>query len=56
MNKKLDVVKLVGLAGMALAGLATLVSNWSTEKQMEQIINEKVNEALALREAETEES
>lgn len=53
--KKFDTIKLVGMVGMALGGLATLIGNWAQEKAMEQTIEEKVNEALALREKETEE-
>lgn len=54
--KKFDAIKLIGLAGMALGALATMVSNYAQEKQMEQIIDEKVNEALAAREEDEEES
>lgn len=50
--KKFDAVKLIGLAGLALGGLATLIGNWAQERQMEQLIDEKVNEALANREEE----
>lgn len=52
MDKKFDAVKLIGIAGMLLGGVATLISSWSQEKQMEQTIEEKVNEALAKRNAE----
>lgn len=54
MNKKLNVVKLIGLAGVALGAFATFVSNYAQEKQMEETIEEKVNEALAKREDEGE--
>ena len=50
--KKFDAVKLIGLAGLALGGLATLIGNWAQERQMEQLIDEKVNESLANREEE----
>lgn len=56
MKQKFDVPKLIGLAGLALAGVATLIGNWAQERQMEQTIEEKVNEALAKREKEEEES
>lgn len=52
--KKFDAVRLIGLAGMALAGLATLVTSYAQNKQMEETIEEKVNEALAKRESEEE--
>lgn len=53
--KKFDAVKLVGLVGLALGGVATLIGNWAQEKQMEEMIDEKVNEALAERNGEESE-
>ena len=53
--KKVGLVKIIGFAGMALGALATLVSNYANEKQMEETIEEKVNEALAKREEEESE-
>lgn len=51
-QNKFDAIKLIGLAAMALGGIATLVTNWVQERQMEQMIDEKVQEALANREEE----
>ena len=48
--KKIDAVKIIGLAGMALGGLATLIGNWAQQRTMEQTIEEKIEEALATRE------
>lgn len=45
--KKVDIVKVLGLVGMALGGIATLIGNWAQEKTTERMIEEKVNEALA---------
>lgn len=53
--KKIEMAKLIGLVGMALGGVAALVTSYAQEKQMEQTIEEKVNEALAKREEENEE-
>lgn len=53
--KKDSAIKLLGLAAMALGGVATLVGNWVQERQMEQMINEKVQEALAEREEQEDE-
>lgn len=55
MNKKLGLVKLIGFIGVGLGMLSTLVSNYAQEKQMEETIEEKVNEALAKREEEESE-
>lgn len=55
MNKKLSAVKLIGFVGVGLGMLATLVSNYAQEKQMEETIEEKVNEALAKRDEEESE-
>lgn len=52
--KKIDMAKIIGLAGMTLGALATLITSYAQEKQMEQTIEEKVNEALAKREDEEE--
>lgn len=53
--KKFNAVKLIGLVGLALGGVATLIGNWAQEKQMEEMIDEKVNEALAERNGEESE-
>ena len=44
-------VKLIGLAGMALGGLATLITGYAQQQTIERTIEEKVNEALALKES-----
>ena len=54
MDKKFGTAKLIALAGMALAGIAALISNYAQEREMEELIEEKVNEALANRENEEE--
>lgn len=46
MDKK-DIVRLVSLAGMALAGVATIVSNWAQDQAMKQEIRRTVEEVLA---------
>lgn len=53
--KKFDAIKLIGIAGMALGGLATLITNYAQQQTIEQTIEEKVNEALAKRDEESEE-
>lgn len=47
-------IKIIGFAGMMLGGAATLIANWSQEKQMDLMIEEKVREALAEGEEESE--
>lgn len=47
--KKTDAIKLLGIAGMALGGLANLILNYAQMRSMEQTIAEKVNEALSKR-------
>lgn len=53
--KKFNAVKLIGLVGLALGGVATLIGNWAQEKQTEEMIDKKVNEALAERNGEESE-
>lgn len=52
--KGIGVTKVLGIAGLALAGVAALVSNYANEKAMEEMIEEKVNEAIANDENEEE--
>ena len=47
-------IKIIGLAGMALGTIATVVSGYAQNKQMEQTIEEKVKEALEKKENEVE--
>lgn len=47
MRKKHDWFKILGFAGTALGMLATVISEWSQQKEMENTVEEKVNEALA---------
>lgn len=47
MNKRIDAIKIIGLAGMALGGLASLIGSWAQEKTMERTIEEKVQKAIA---------
>lgn len=55
MKKKADIFKLVSLAGMALGAIGTLLSNWAADKELDKIIDEKLDERLAAHE-ESEES
>ena len=48
-------LRLIGVAGMVLGAVATMISNYAQEQEMKRTVEEKVNEALAKRENETEE-
>lgn len=50
------IFKVLSLVGLALGGIGTLLSSWADNKEQDAIIEEKVNEALAARENETDES
>lgn len=50
MKKKPNMFNVLAIAGAALGFVATLVSNYANEKQQEEMIEKKVNEALAERE------
>ena len=52
--KKFDVAQLVSIGGLILAGVAGLLTNWSNEKQMERIIDEKIEERFANNQEEEE--
>lgn len=45
--KKVDTVKLIGMVGLCLGGIATMISNWSQQQAMEQTVEEKVEKAIA---------
>lgn len=55
MNKKSTMIKLIGLAATVIGLGVNLVTDWVNEQKMEEMIEEKVNEALAKNE-ENEES
>lgn len=46
MDKKVDLIKVAGVAGTLLSVGATLLSSWHNEKNTEQLIEKKVQEAL----------
>lgn len=50
------IVKVLGLVATAVGVGATLLTDWVNEKKMDEKIEEKVNEALAQRDEEDEES
>lgn len=54
MNGKL--VKVLGLTATVVGVAATLVTDWVNEQKMDEKIEEKVNEALARRNEDMEES
>ncbi len=53
MQKK-TIFKLVSLIGMALGGIGTLLSTWADDKELDAMIDEKLNERLADHEDEEE--
>lgn len=44
--KKIDTVKLISIGATVLGLAATVVSNWVSDKKLEETVAEKVNEAL----------
>lgn len=53
MNKpKIDLIRIVGFAGLILGGAASLIGRWSDEQMMKQTVAEEVEKALAEREEE----
>lgn len=47
MKNKFDTIKLIGLFGMALGGLAALIGNWATEQQIQKMIEEEVQSRIS---------
>ena len=56
MTTKSKLIKVLGLAATVIGVAATLVTDWVNEQKMDEKIEEKVNEALAKRDDEIEES
>ena len=48
--KKENIFKLLSLAGMLLGTVGTLLSNWADDKELDRVIDEKLNDRLAARE------
>lgn len=55
MNKKV-IFKLVSLGGMALGAIGTLLSSWAGDKELDRLIDEKLDERLTEVPEEEEES
>ena len=56
--KNRNIFKLLSLVGLALGAVGTLLSNWADDKELDMIIDEKLDERLATHkdEEESEES
>lgn len=55
MKMKSNIIKVLGLTASVIGVAATLLSDWVNEQKMDEKIEEKVNEALALKYKENEE-
>ena len=45
--KKFNAIKMIGFVGTVLGFLAPMITNWSEQKEMEKLVEEKVNKAIA---------
>ena len=45
--KKRMIFKLMSMVGVALCGIGTVLSGWANDREQDEIIEEKVNEAFA---------
>lgn len=54
--KKIDSIKLISMIGLALAGAASLISDYARQKEMKEMVETSVNEAIANKEREMEKS
>lgn len=46
MNKKVDLLKILAIVGPVLGLASTLMSNWVSNKEQEQMVDEKIQAAL----------
>lgn len=56
MHNKGIMIKAIGIAATVIGLGANLVTNWVDEKKMDEMIDKKVNEALARKDDEAEKS
>ena len=47
-----NIFKLISLAGMALGAIGTLLSNWADDRELDMMIDEKIQKKLAVHEDE----
>ena len=55
MDKK-AIFRVMSMIGMVLGAVGTLLSNWADDREQDMLIDEKIDEKLAAREREDEES
>ena len=55
MKNNKELFKLLSLVGMALGALGTLLTNWADDKELDRVIDEKLDERLAAHEDEESE-
>ena len=53
--KKENIWKLVSLLGILLGGAGTLLSSWASDKELDSMIDEKLDERLTARKKKSEE-
>lgn len=46
MENKDKIIQIIGVTGTILSVVATLLNSWSQDKNMERLVETKVNEAL----------
>lgn len=54
--KNNNIFKIVSLIGMGLGAAGTLLSNWADDKELDRVIDEKLDERLAAHENNKEEA
>jgi len=52
--KKENIFKLLSLVGMALGAVGTLLSSWADDKELDRLIDEKIDKRLTTNEEEEE--
>lgn len=50
MKNNKELFKLLSLVGMAIGAVGTLLTNWADDKELDRVIDEKLDERLAARE------
>ena len=47
MNNKDKIIQIIGVTGTVLSVISTILNSWSQDKNMERLVDAKVNETLS---------
>lgn len=54
--KKIGAIQIIGLIGLAIGGISTLITNYAQTEEMKETVREEVEKALAERDKDEEDA